>query len=378
MKKKQRINVLIYGILFFISVLMQVLARVTPVFGEWYARSVYPFFNNTLGRILSIFPFSIAEILLYTGIVVILIAVGRLIKNVIQKNETMRTFFLKIGSGILKIAITACFLYTIGCGINYYCTPFSEVEKLPIGQCKKEELVQLCYQLRDELNKVSQEIVFDENGQSKLPPSLRLEAQKAMRNLGKEYPSLAGYYPKAKKILVAPILSYQSIVGIYSPFTIEANYNPAVPNYTHAFTICHELSHLKGFMLEDEANFIAYLACMKSDNPYFKYSALLETYEMATSALIKKHKDYNTYFEIDGKLNESIMRERKYAYEWWRKYRTLTIGNQDGAHIDLDISKASDVVNDAYLKINDIEDGTMSYGRMIDLLIAYQKKNIEP
>ena len=32
-----------------------------------------------------------------------------------------------------------------------------------------------------------------------------------------------------------------------------------MPFYNIPHTICHELSHLKGYMREDEANFIGYL-----------------------------------------------------------------------------------------------------------------------
>ena len=41
------------------------------------------------------------------------------------------------------------------------------------------------------------------------------------------------------------------------------------------FTICHELAHLKGYIYEDEANFIAFMACINSDNLFFQYSGYL-------------------------------------------------------------------------------------------------------
>lgn len=45
----------------------------------------------------------------------------------------------------------------------------------------------------------------------------------------------------------------QQLCGVYSPFTVEANYNGDMPDYNVPHTLCHELSHLKGFMREDEA-----------------------------------------------------------------------------------------------------------------------------
>ena len=37
-------------------------------------------------------------------------------------------------------------------------------------------------------------------------------------------------------------------------------------SYNLPFTTCHELSHLRGFMQEEEANFIGFLACVNADD----------------------------------------------------------------------------------------------------------------
>ncbi|MBQ6801694.1 MAG: DUF3810 family protein, partial [Oscillospiraceae bacterium] len=35
--------------------------------------------------------------------------------------------------------------------------------------------------------------------------------------------------------------------------------------------------------------------------------------------------------------------------------------------------EVSDAVNDTYLKLNDQQEGTRSYGKMVDLLLAYRR-----
>ncbi|MFQ8979614.1 MAG: DUF3810 family protein [Waltera sp.] len=37
-------------------------------------------------------------------------------------------------------------------------------------------------------------------------------------------------------------------------------------------TMCHELAHIRGYIYEDEANFIAFLACVESDDSTFQYA----------------------------------------------------------------------------------------------------------
>ena len=92
-----------------------------------------------------------------------------------------------------------------------------------------------------------------------------------MMALGEEYAGLSGYYPKAKPVTISWILSVQQLSGIYSPFTVEGNYNRAMTAYNIPHTICHELSHLRGFMQEEEVNFIAFLACIGFGKQDFEF-----------------------------------------------------------------------------------------------------------
>ena len=44
------------------------------------------------------------------------------------------------------------------------------------------------------------------------------------------------------------------LMGIYFPFSMEANYNQDMYKAKLPDTICHELAHTKGYIQEDEAN----------------------------------------------------------------------------------------------------------------------------
>ena len=46
--------------------------------------------------------------------------------------------------------------------------------------------------------------------------------------------------------------------------------------------------------------------------------------------------------------------------------------NYVSAH-DTKVAEVSDKVNNAYLKLNDQQDGVRSYGKMVDLLLAYRR-----
>ena len=100
-------------------------------------------------------------------------------------------------------------------------------------------------------------------------------AARAMQSMGEEYERLKGYYPEPKEIYFSDLLSQTYMKGYYFPFSMEANYNETMYVANKPNTICHEFAHLKGFIQEDEANLIGYLACVSSEDPMFRYSGYL-------------------------------------------------------------------------------------------------------
>ena len=181
-------------------------------------------------------------------------------------------------------------------------------------------------------------------------------AKKAMDHIGTLYDELDGYYPLPKRLTVSEILSCQNLSGIYSPFTIEANYNDDMTEYNLPFTACHELSHLRGFMQEEEANFIAFLACVNADSPEFQYSGYMLGWLYATNQLY--HADYEAYERIHSMLNNQSQIDLAANTQFWNTY-------------DGQIAEVSNQINDSYLKANGQDDGVASYDRMVDLIMAY-------
>ena len=159
-------------------------------------------------------------------------------------------------------------------------------------------------------------------------------------------------------MLVSEILSYQKLMGIYAPFTIEANYNQDMPSYDFPFTMCHELSHLRGFMQEEEANFISFLACRESDMTEFQYSGTLSAWEYAMNALYRA--DPKVWQEVREGLSKAAEPDLRADDQFWSEY--------DGS-----VAEVANMVNDTYLKANGQKQGVKSYGKMTDLLVAYDQ-----
>ena len=350
------------GILLAVLLAANGAARMAGGFAEWYAAAIYPEIAGAVAWVSNLFPFSLIEFLLYAAAACILFFVIRAIWRLVKKK---RTLLGTLYGGVTWVIVTVLALFTVEtftCGINYYRDEFSKVSGLTIEESTEEDLTGLCRSLAEEIGQAAESLSWDAQGEVILDENAREEAREAMASLGGEYPALTGYYPRPKPVLTSAALSYQQLAGIYSAFTIEANYNNDMPEYQKPSTMCHELSHLRGFMREDEANYIAYLACKNSGIPSFQYSGAMLAFVHATNALYGE--DAEVYWEIRESLPEQVKQEWGAGGEWWAQY--------EGP-----VAEAYDRGADAFLKANGQADGTKSYGRMVDLLLADYRKQKE-
>lgn len=360
--------------------ILMVCARQVPGFAEWYAVHIYQKLTAVTGRVTGLAPFSVVEIGLYVLLILLPVTgIGAVVKSVRfgQGGENALCW----ASGLFLTASALLFLYAANCGVNYQRESFSEKTGLAAKQYTAEELKQVCLWLTEEVNALAGQVERGGSGEMILaaPAEEKQDtaaaeyeemplqvlgdtAVQAMTDLAEEYPDMKGYYPHPKPVCVSEILSYQNLSGVYSPFTIEANYNADMVDYNIPFTLCHELSHLRGFMQEEEANFIAFLACIGSDNRDFEYSGYLTGWVYCMNAL--RRADAEEWQQVREWLDEAAEADLRENSRFWEYY--------DGA-----VAEVSDKVNDTYLKANGQSEGVQSYGRMVDLIIAYAERKDE-
>lgn len=343
------------AVLLAVSAGVMILSVKSPGFAQWYSDVIYPGLVSGPGRAAGALPFSLAELCMYAVLAVLMGSVLFLFWKIIREKGAGRRLFRWFSYVILAVAVLA-FLYTAGCGINYHRNSFSESEGIVTADYTAEELKEICVWLTDEVNALSGSVQRDSEGVMELDAPEGEGAVEAMERLAKEFQSLEGYYPEPKKLVLSEFLSYQGLTGIYSPFTIEANYNGDMTAYNIPFTACHELSHLRGFMQEQEANFIAFLACTGSERADFRYSGYLSGWVYCMNALYRA--DNESWAEVRVLLDEKAEQDLAANHAFWDSYEGT-------------ISETADRVNDTYLKANGQADGVKSYNRMVDLIVAY-------
>ena len=188
----------------------------------------------------------------------------------------------------------------------------------------------------------------------------------AMSKLGEQYDSLDGYYVTPKYLKMSGFFSQQNIMGYYFPFSMEANINSVMYITNFAPTICHELAHTKGFINEDDANFIAFLACAGSDNEFLQYCGYLSVLNYVNNdfyASIGKNRDiYQSHIQISRQVSDDnifLTREK------WQKVEEKAVIKTET------VKKVSNTLMDTTLKLNGVEAGIKQYNDVVLLLLKH-------
>ncbi|MBP1926388.1 hypothetical protein J2Z76_002253 [Sedimentibacter acidaminivorans] len=356
MKNKRLMIILLMPIAF---ILTQI-AKYNINFAEFYSIKIYPVFAQSIGFVTGFFPFSIAEILLILSVILLIsYTVLTFIKSLIKKTiKLLKNYIINLG----VVVSLLYFLFVLFCGMNYYRYEFTAYSGFEIKKSSKQELIQLCDDLINDANEYRKKIGSDTNGVAALSDDNIYETsrrvQYSFNSISNSYDVLKGNYPRPKPILFSRAMSYTQITGVFFPFTFESNVNVDIPSYQIPATMCHELVHMRGFMREDEANFVSYLTCISSGYDDFAYSGTMLALTYSMNALYLE--DYHAFVQLYEKYSKDVKLDMAYTSTYWEQFQTR-------------IAKISHNVNNTYLKANNQVDGVKSYGRMVDLLVAMQR-----
>jgi hypothetical protein len=136
------------------------------------------------------------------------------------------------------------------------------------------------------------------------------------------------------------------------PYFLETFVASDLLPFERPFVVAHEWSHLAGFADEGDANFVAWLTCLRG-TPAHQYSGWLSLYSEIAGGL-----DRTTAAEVSAKLADGPRDDLRAIRE-----RLLQ-------HINPQVSAAGWRVYDQYLKANKVEAGAASYADIVRLILG--------
>ena len=383
--RKLKATTIIYIILATLVVVLNIVAWNSTTFCDAYIKYIFPIWVNTYGRITGIFPFSVGEILLVLGVCSVVItillficiflsAVYRLSLRKAHSAGKIHPRLWKISKGYFCwfawVVLIVCMIMTLNCTILYHASTFSEhYYGEEEGDYTLEDLIRVRNMVVEKCNALSMEMERDAEGNLVYHGDMEAAAIAAMQKLGNTYDQLDGYYPRPKPLAASDFFSQQYICGYYFPFSMEANYNDVMYIMNKPATMCHELAHLRGYIFEDEANFISYLACIQSGDKFFEYSGYLSVlYYLENDFFDAATVDFEGWevYMAQPAILEQVDKDNIFLKEEdWDRIN-------DNAVIDTEtVDEISDTFTDTTLKINGVSDGIISYNRVVELLLWY-------
>ncbi len=352
-KRKVPLFFIISTIIFAITSVLVAVARASREAADFLTETVGAGYRRALAWVTDFLPFSLFEVV----IALLPIAVAFIIIFAVKafKRGDGRVRLLLSVLSILFLVLSA---YNVSMGTAYHTTPIAERLGIEETEVNRDSLINAMCSLRDEVNSLAGEVKYS-NGVSE-PTLSSDELSERISEAYSRFSESHGFpfvFPsRAKGMVASPVMSLLGLTGIYTFYTGEANVNLTYPTFDVAFTVAHELSHQRGIMRENEANFMAFLVLYESDDVYLRYAASLTMLEYVGYALYRT--DEAAYREIMSTLDSRALSDLRASGEVTKEY---------GGTFLADIS---DFFNDLFLKSNGTE-GIVSYGMVVTLAVSY-------
>jgi hypothetical protein len=361
-RKPKGLNLVMYIIIVLGMILSLIAPRIAPLIEAGYSRSMYKLLIRPYSLLTGFFPFSLAEFAVLGLALFGLVKLVQLVRGLRKSpGETIKKMPGALGVLALALALTYV-AFNMLWGLNYSRLSFARIADLPVQPGTVAELKELALALTENANTLRQQVAEDSRGVMVLPQGAwdaLARADKGYEKAAKIYPELGGKYGRPKGVFLSRYWSYTGVTGMYFPFTAEANVNIDIPHFMLPATAAHEMAHQRGFAREDEANFLAYLTCSVHPDADFRYSGTVLALLNTMNALYRA--DPDAYKEVRVLYGPGLNRDLQDWSEYWQRY--------EGP-----VEKASNKINDSYLKANRQQDGVRSYGRMVDLLLAMYRQ----
>lgn len=326
--------------------------------------SIADFLNDTVGvaaralmaALTNAIPFSVAEMLLLSLLPLVVLFIVFAVRAAGDRRRFRRLIAIVL---IIPLALYTIFACTLGFAYR------TETLDVKLGLARAEvsaaELYETALIVREEAAARLDKIARIESGSSVMPYSFGEMNDRllvAYDRLSEKHPFLHRMGSRVKPVLNSEAMAYTHIAGVYTYMTGEANVNLVFPDYALVFTSAHELAHQRGIARENEANFVAFLVCIGSEDVYLQYAGYLNMLEYLINALAVADLDRLDAL-LDGCPNDLLYEMIAYN-EIFDQYRDSVVGEISGS------------INDAYLQSQGTP-GTRSYGMVVDLAVAYYR-----
>jgi hypothetical protein len=342
--------------IFGISLIVNAFIETNLTFANAIHRSVGAGIRIVLAKLTSWIPFSLAEILLILSPVILFFICFFMLKRLRRSFTDGVRYFI----GFLSVMSLVVSIFVFGYHSCFYNENVEETVGIERKDLSAEQLYDTAVLLIDAIRTELPYVTYSDNELSEMTFSYSQMNEKlnnAYATLSDLYPSIPTFRSNTKPVMLSEPWTYTHISGMYTFITGEANVNTNYPDFIMISSAAHEMAHQRGIGKEDEANFIAFLVCSLSDDPYIRYCGYADVLSEVMNQLSSANRDL--YIKARAYMPQELKNEYQAYSLFFDQYRENVAAN------------VSDTVNNAYITSHNQPKGIQSYGLVVDLVAAY-------
>ncbi len=302
---------------------------------RWYSRGVYPPLQDALTGLSNFVPVALLDI---TAAVLLVVGLAGL-----WRAAGWRARVRWLAGRVVVTAAVVYILFLALWGLNYRRERLEEKLAFDRSRITREALIHLANDAVARANARHPAA----HAQGLDGPSLERAFQDAVTALGSPGSTRIGV---PKKSVLSVFFRRAAVDGMTDPWFLEIILNPDLLPVERPFVLAHEWAHLAGYAHEAEANFVAWLACLRGD-ALSRYSAALATYEHAIASLSRQDRRALQALEAGPRADLEAIADR------YRRASPM-------------VREASREMYDSYLKANRVDEGIAAYGAVVRLMLG--------
>ena len=311
-----------------------------------YSTSIYPRVQAILTPLSNLVPFALFDVLTVAAVVALIVAMA----FAVSRARTERRW-RPIGGFLASITTAGAVVYLVFLavwGLNYRRVAMEDRLAFDRRAPSTERVMKLGFEAIRRMNDAYAEA--HRVGWQSDPRNDRalLDAYAFVQQQLTDAPSATP--GRLKSSIYGLYFRWTTVDGMVDPFALEVLANPDLLPFERTFVAAHEWAHLAGFADESEANFVAWLTCIRAGIAA-QYSGWL-----------------SLYWQVGGEVGPDDRRRLWDAVaEGPRRDIQAIYDRLQRGQLPF-LQKASWRVYDKYLRANRVDEGIRSYGKVITLI----------
>lgn len=305
-----------------------------------YANGAYPAWEHVASAITNPLPWSLGDVAFGVGIAAIVWRVATCVRGRRRNAAAWRSALVDVAA---IAGVYACW-FEAAWGWNYARAPIETRVAYDAARVTPVAAARLSARAMVEMNALAA------SAHARAGRPLDLDALRdawlpAVRRAGNSWSARVG---PAKPTILNPFMEATGTSGFINPLTLNTQLAGDVLWFERPFDQAHEWSHVAAYAREDEANYLAVIACLRSTDPVQRYSGWLELF------LYLPQKGHYAHREFSPLV--------------WQDFRAIR--QRDARHINAILAHWTWRTYNAYLKTNRVASGIANYNEVTRLVLG--------